>query len=363
MKHIGIITHYDVFNHGAILQLNALCKTLRAKGYDAKALQFEKNYDFLGVKLKSKYNISIKSVVFYIKYLCKKGMGKTIFNVRKMRLLNKFKQQEQLLDAYYTECGKKDAVIIGSDEVFALHTGPTPVFFGHACPSDHVISYAGCFGPTTLNDIRQLHCEALVKSGLQSMEAVSVRDKNSFDIVTELTGKEPTLVCDPVILYGYRQELARFTPPSLPKYMVVYAYDESLNDPEEVKQIKDYARRNNLIIVSPGFYHSWCDKNINVDSVNIINYFAHAACVVTDTFHGTVLSIITGREVAVKIRNNSNKLLNLIHEYHLEQQTVSSFDQLDRAFSKPIDYQSVNQEIEKWRKASMEFLDKALRNI
>ena len=40
MKHIGIITHYDVFNHGAILQLNALCKTLRAKGYDAKALQF-----------------------------------------------------------------------------------------------------------------------------------------------------------------------------------------------------------------------------------------------------------------------------------------------------------------------------------
>lgn len=29
---IGIITHYDVHNHGALLQLNALCKVLKKWG-------------------------------------------------------------------------------------------------------------------------------------------------------------------------------------------------------------------------------------------------------------------------------------------------------------------------------------------
>ena len=41
----GIITHYDVHNHGAILQLNALKEFLSGKGIEAQALQFDKNYD------------------------------------------------------------------------------------------------------------------------------------------------------------------------------------------------------------------------------------------------------------------------------------------------------------------------------
>jgi len=59
---IGIITHYDVHNHGALLQLNALVSCLKRQGHNAKALQFDKNYDFLGHTFKSKYNISINSI-------------------------------------------------------------------------------------------------------------------------------------------------------------------------------------------------------------------------------------------------------------------------------------------------------------
>ena len=42
----GIITHYDVHNHGAQLQLYALCKQLGKFGYEARALTYKKNYDF-----------------------------------------------------------------------------------------------------------------------------------------------------------------------------------------------------------------------------------------------------------------------------------------------------------------------------
>ena len=175
----GIITHYDVHNHGAILQLTALIRVLTQKGIEAKALQFDKNYDFLGIELKSKYNVSIKSIGFYLTYLFQMGFKKTVFNIKKRRILNSFKIQNELIGAYYSKIDSLSAVIVGSDEVFALHTGPTPVFFGHALPSNNVFAYAGSFGPTTIDDVKFRHCEAFVSSGLRSMKKVSVRDLNS----------------------------------------------------------------------------------------------------------------------------------------------------------------------------------------
>ena len=43
----GIITHYDVHNHGASLQLNALVKVLKRDfNVDAQALRLDTNYDY-----------------------------------------------------------------------------------------------------------------------------------------------------------------------------------------------------------------------------------------------------------------------------------------------------------------------------
>ena len=65
---IGIVTHYEVHNHGAQLQLFALIKEVEKKGFTAKALTFEKNYCYLDSSAKNKYKISIKSIPFYLKY-------------------------------------------------------------------------------------------------------------------------------------------------------------------------------------------------------------------------------------------------------------------------------------------------------
>lgn len=39
----GIITHYDVHNHGALLQLNTLKQILKLYVIDAQAFRFDKN--------------------------------------------------------------------------------------------------------------------------------------------------------------------------------------------------------------------------------------------------------------------------------------------------------------------------------
>ena len=65
----GIITHYDVHNHGAHLQLYALSSQLKELGFEAKALRYKKNYDFMGHTLDKKYSISLRSIPTYVKYL------------------------------------------------------------------------------------------------------------------------------------------------------------------------------------------------------------------------------------------------------------------------------------------------------
>lgn len=356
----GIITHYDVHNHGALLQLNALIKVLNQYHIEAEALQFDKNYDFLGVGLKSKYNISVRSFGVYSRYLLEHGIKRTLFNLKKKQLLDAFKVREYLTGRYYTAYPELDAVIIGSDEVFALHTGPTPVFWGHGCPTQKVFSYAGCFGPTTLEDIKRLHCEAFVRSGLECMVGLGMRDRNSMDIVRKLVTKDPVLVVDPVILYGYAAEINSFQPVGLPAYLLVYAYDNHMNTPEEISMIKEYAGKHHLRIVSAGFYHGWADYNLNADPVALLRYFKYARCVVTDTFHGSVMSIITHRNVAVKLRGNANKLQNLLEEYKLTERIIDNVHGLDDIFGKDIDYSSVCDEVSRRRDASLDYLNRMI---
>lgn len=361
MKTIGIITHYDVHNHGALLQLTALIRVLQSLGFSANALQFDKNYDFMGKDLKSKYEISLKSATIYLKYLQEKGFGCTSYNYRKRKTLNNYKRSHQLIGEYYSESSNLDAVIIGSDEVFALHTGLTPVFFGHGLPSNHIISYAGSFGPTTIYDIDRLHCRALISSGLENMKDVTVRDQNSADIVNNLVGYFPKIVVDPVILYGFNEEIKELQAPNEDDYLLVYAYDNRMNSKEEIEAIKRYAKLKGLKIVSAGFYHSWCDKCVDVDPINLLSWFKNAKEVITDTFHGCVMSIITHARFAVKTRDGNNfKLQNLMAEYGLTNRIFDDWNMLGSVIGQDIDFSIVESEVTRRRKESLSALEKML---
>ena len=352
----GIITHYDVHNHGAILQMNALVKVLEQRfGITANMLQYTKNYDFLGSEKRYKYEFSINSIRHYINYLYLRGIRLFLFNIRKKIIFERFKKEEKLIGEYYSKCKDLDGIIIGSDEVFALHTGPTPALFGYALPSDNVFSYAGSFGPTKLADINSLHCTEFVKGGLAELKGLGMRDLNAINIAETLSGKKATLNVDPVILYGYEQELSLFRPVEK-KYVLVYAYEKRMNDKEEYQHIIDFARQKGLKVVCPGFYHKWADKNVNVNPIELLRWFKYAEYVITDTFHGAVISLITGRELAVKIRDNANKLRYLLSEYQLENRIIDNEWNLSEIFSSKLDTSRIKEEISLRRKESMEYL-------
>ena len=252
-----------------------------------------------------------------------------------------------------------DAVVIGSDEVFnvAQRTwfGYSPQLFGEGLDADKVISYAGCFGATTIDILKELGIDRRIGRSLGEMAAISVRDRNSAEVVKELTGNTPALNVDPVLAYGFDNEIR--IPDIKEDFMIIYTYPGRMNDPAEVEAITRYAREHNLRIVANSIYFDWVDEVITVHPFELLGYFTKAKCVVTDTFHGAVLSIKYNRPFAVFVRGmNSNKLSFLLEQFGLSSRITTHPAELGRILDSTPDYVPVNEKIRIERENTLHYL-------
>jgi len=360
MKNIGILTHYQVHNHGALLQMYGLCSTLESLNYQTYILTYKKNFDFIPKQLSFKYNLSLNSIPFYFEYFKKQGFLKTLFNLNKHKKLKKFKNKYYNFQSLNES--KMDFVVVGSDEVFSLEVGCNKMMYGYDIPCKNIISYAPTFGQTNVEDIKRLGCFELIKNGLLKFKAISVRDVYAAVTVEQLTGIKPNIVCDPVFLYGFKKEMMLdCSKISKKKYLLVYAYDKNMNNDEEITIIKKYAKNNNLKIVSGGYYHRWADINVNLNPIELIALFKSAECVVTDTFHGTVLSVLTNRPFASFVRSiNINKMTYLLKSFEVISSKMDDWKNLPKILSYQHDWNIVNRRILEEREKGINYLKKVL---
>ncbi len=361
---IGILTHYNVNNQGAQLQLYALSSYLKELGHDVYVLTYTKNFDYSADEAK-RNNVSIRSLPFYIKeYLFKRGFGLSLFNARKYRKLMRFLNSSNELRPY--DKFPTDAVVIGSDEVFSLDVGMNKMMYGIGLMSNYAICYAPSFGITSIEDIERRGCREEISAGLRSIYRLSARDAHTKELVELLSGREAPLVCDPVLLYSFKGERAKIKPIKH-KYLLLYAYDRNMCGQSEVDAIQAYARKHGLITVSAGTYHKWCDRNVCCNALEWVEYIRGAECVVTDTFHGTVVAMKTHRDVAVFIRKSINafKLKSLLADTAAEDREMMgvTYDELERVFSASMDYGIIDAHIANIAQRSAAYLREALEGV
>ena len=358
---IGILTHYTVINQGAILQMIAMQNWLKENGHDCYILKYTKDFDFAPNEA-GKYNLSIKYFPFYFKeYVLKKGIRLSWFNVKKQLMYKNY--MKRIFEYRNYALDQMDAVIVGSDEVFSLECGCNMMMYGHGVNTEKLISYAPSFGQTDLERINKFHCKELIRSGLEKFDYLSVRDKSSAKIVKELINKEPCLVCDPVLLYDFSNINTKVKKKIKKDYLLVYSYDRWMTDPAEIKAIKEYAKTKNLLTVSAGTYHKWCDINIVCNPLEWLEYFRGATEIITDTFHGSILSIITNKPTAYFIRsNNSNKIYDLLEDFGLLDRLMKRIDiyEINRVLNTPLKNKDINEHLNELRKRSEAFLRTAL---
>lgn len=360
---IGILTHYNVYNLGAQLQMLALEAYLNSLGHEVRILTYEKNFDFMEGE-KERNSASWKALPFYIKhYLFEKGPGLTLFNYRKVKAINRSIAEHSF--APYDQSGC-DAIVIGSDEVFSIDVGCNKMMYGHGLGNVPAIAYAPAFGRTTEGLLKEYHCYDLVQDGLSKMFSLSARDTHTQDMIRSMTGQEVPLVCDPVLLYDCRSFRRDVKPIGKP-YLLVYSYDSHMIAPDEISAIRAYAKKHGLITVSAGTYHKWCDRNIVCGPLAWYSYFRDAACVVTDTFHGAVVSMKNHCNVAVFIRQSINafKLESLLEVTGLQDRRLASVSEkeLERVLSAPINYLETDERIAALAEKSGRYLTEALERV
>lgn len=357
---IGILTHYTVNNQGAQLQLYALYNFLKDLGHDVYVQTYRKNYDFDSNNNEKRNEISAKSIGYILKeFVLKKGIRLTLHNIKKYKINNKFRTDNFNFCHYAID--HVDVSVVGSDEVFSIDYGPNIMMFGHGVNADHLIAYAPCIGRTTMEEIEAKHCRALMESGLKQFEALSARDEHTIKMVSFLTGeKNIPLVCDPVLLYDFSKVNASHRKIK-DKYLIAYTYDRYFTEPEQIQAIRNYAASKGLKVASVGTFHKWCDYNIACDPLSWIEYFRDAEEVVTNTFHGTILSIITNTPMAVM--SKQPKIISLLENLGLQERRMQDLTEIESIMSKPLDFEEMNKKWMSMRKFSESFIKDALGNI
>ena len=216
------------------------------------------------------------------------------------------------------------------------------------------------YAQRTGTKVKELGIDRRVGELMARMDAISVRDMNSVDIVTSLTDIKPNLNVDPVIAYGFDNEVR--LPNIKDKYLLVYTYPGRMNNLKEVKAITDYAQKNNLKIVAIANYFDWVDEVVTPHPFEVLGYFRKARCIVTDTFHGAVMSLKFNKSFAVIVRGmNSNKLSFLLKQFNLSSRIAEQAEDINEILEERIDYVPVNAAIGRERKNTMDYLKSNLK--
>lgn len=370
---VGILSMQRIANYGSFLQAYGLKSILEELGCEVEFVDYHPGNTLItadggtGIKRKIakvtealKYNAPLKEKIKFIKY--KKNYATNYYPY--LGLSEEMNYSPEL-----------DLLVIGSDEVFNCvqnntNIGFSPELFGQNNHAKRVITYAASFGNTTVEKLKKYHVESKVADWLRKIDVVSVRDVNSSNTVKALTGVEPQHHLDPVLAYDFMTNCTEI-PPKVPdnKYMLLYGYSGRFTK-EECKGIRSYAKNQGLKIFCIGGVQDACDKFIDCNPFEAIAYFKNADCVVTDTFHGTIMSVIAQRQFISVVRKNgygnSEKMTDLLDRLGLTSRTVDKIHDVTELMLKKIDYKVVDNIICAERKRTYEYLrgeiDRCIQN-
>ncbi len=336
---VGIISMQRVGNYGSFLQAYALKRLIEDLGNDVVFVDIDVSETNKKVFLKS-----FKFRRYIFKRLRYRRKGKLVsqkYKEAQAKYLN-------LADRKMTS-ENCDAIVIGSDEIFNCDSQGswkiTRERFGYVPTAKCVISYAASCGNTDITDASSEDVE-IIKTGLFSLQAISVRDQNTAKMVFDVSGSSANKHVDPVLVYNFKSEMASCAKTVFPAgpYMIVYAYRGRINSRDEIKAIRAYAHKKGLRILSVGGMQAWCDDYLVLDPFEVLQYFKNAACIVTDTFHGTVMGAKFNKPMAVFVReSNSNKLIDLLEHFHMESHIVHNVNNIAEIIDRENDYSAFNR--------------------
>lgn len=353
MKRIGILTLPLNDNCGGRLQAFALQEYLRGIGHDAHL-----------VNLKRSKGKSLKSL---IKWCMRPYQQKDLFNESIQSATPELYPSDDLV--HLNEMF--DGFIVGSDQVWRKKYAKgflTSFFLDFAAEHDvKRVSYAASFGVSDWQ-FTQEETNELAKL-IANFHAVSVREDSAVRLCQEFFGVEAKHVLDPTMLLGQERYLRLVEKECTQNFdgdLLYYILDMN----ESMRSlVKSYAQELAMVPFTANTRVSratspWTERPYP-RVTNWVKSFVAAKFVITDSFHGSIFSILFNRPFLVlgNVKRGNARFMSLLKMFDLEDRLVPYDDgiNLEKA-NAPIDWKTVNEILSQKKEESEEFLRLALED-
>lgn len=307
---IAILTYPLNNNFGNLLQAWALKNFLSSSGNEVTVFYRKQHLSY------SRYlQNCIKSLVLQI-------LGKPIYpqnsprqEQRFSRNTIKFIQEEIKAQAIYSTTSlynnlqKFDMIIVGSDQVWR------PKFLGklyrdyflidYVKPqTQKILSYAASLGSDTW-EFKQNE-EIDIQNGLSLFDAISVREPNAINSLKKHFSMESEFMPDPTLLLDsseYKSLVSSWTENIKMFRPDIFCYLLDLTSQEKI-MLESYIKQRGLTI---SFIQDYCkDKNgelVYPDVREWLSWIKNSNLIITDSFHGSVFSLIFEKSFVPIINN------------------------------------------------------------
>lgn len=379
-KKIATLTMPLYVNYGGILQAYALQTFLKRIGYDAYLINIQLKRHFL---LKEMLNV-IKRIA--LQYIFNKKVGfifdsayttksRAIISQNTTLFINKYIQ--------FTTCkifgiekltnnviNGFDAYIVGSDQIWRpKYCNIVNYFLGFLPENDNVkrIAYAASFGVDEweFNNKETETCAELAKL----FNAISVREDSGVKLCKAHLGVVAIHLIDPTMLI-YVEDYKKLSKTSLSIHsnegeLLVYILDQHSNTENAIDKIskafnyRPFQTNNPKTEVSSAS----AKERIAPSVESWLNGYNNAKYVITDSFHGTVFSILFNIPFIVygNQKRGMARFTSLLRMFGLEDRMIYSNSELseDEIFA-PIDWKRVNEILRVEREKSLHFIKDSL---
>ncbi len=360
---VGVVTFHSANNYGAVLQTWALQKVLKNLNINTGVINYHPDiidglYD--PMKLKRGIPRNLLKLKLYVRN--RKSLSRynkfQYFLKTKLNLIGDYRTYSEL------EAGelKLDAYIVGSDQVWnPLHTGGyDPAYYlEFAEPGTKRISYAASLGtdyiaPKHKNDMEE---------ALKSFTAISVRERSVQAPISQLAERPVEVVLDPTLLldkddYDEIKIRSKYTEP----YILVYSIEKN-------PMLMEFANKISVSLGLPilqrrslGGLVNQLEPFYTSDAGEFLGYIEAAKYVITNSFHGTVFSILYGKPFVSMLHSNTGKRTeDLLSDLGLSSHIlydIKDFNNFD--IFKLDNTEEIKETIMRHRETSMSFIKTSL---
>ncbi len=381
-KKIGVCACYNTKNYGSMLQTLATGVQLEKLGYNYEFIRYSRKLT-LGLLLKSLTRIPEKlkekkqrqvRLDGYNKY---PGLKEKIASRNKCfdNFMNKtFIKMSPVCDTYSQvkkQASVYDAVLVGSDQLWRPEGYSTGFYNLMFVPDDvHKIAYATSFGVSNIPNNKK----RIAKKFLNRIEDISVRELRATEIIEELTGRKVPTVVDPTLLFT-GDEWKEIIPqknvvPKEEKYIFCYLLGTNVAHRKAAEELRE---ATGCKIVTIPHLDEFVEGDVSFGDIQLfdvgpaefVNLIRNAEYVCTDSFHGTVFSILNHKQFVTfsrfsdESKQSRNSRIESLFELTGLKNRHCKGNVVDKIMSH-IDYNSVDEKLVSLRKESVKFLNNSL---